>query len=89
MDKYFKGVTSAIQGIDIHDVADEVLNPHFEAFFPAEGESAELKNLGEYAYRNDGEKHAWNPETIARLQIASKTNDYQKYKEYVKTGREK
>ncbi|HET7733310.1 MAG TPA: glutamate synthase-related protein, partial [Paludibacter sp.] len=84
LEKYFTGVTSAIQGIDINDVAVEVLKPHFDAFFPAEGADTEhLKNLGEYAYRRDGEQHAWNPETIARLQIASKTNDYQKYKEYV------
>jgi len=84
LEKYFTGVTSAIQGIDIEDVADEVLKPHFDAFFPAEGaNTSALKNLGEYAYRRDGEQHAWNPETIARLQIASKTNDYQKYKEYV------
>jgi glutamate synthase (NADPH/NADH) large chain len=84
LEKYFTGVTSAIQGIDIYDVADEVIKPHFDAYFPVEGaDTTHLKNLGEYAYRNDGEKHAWNPETIARLQIATKTNDYQKYKEYV------
>jgi glutamate synthase (NADPH) large chain len=84
LEKYFTGVTSAIQGIDIDDVAVEVLKPHFDAFFPAEGvDTSSLKNLGEYAYRRDGEQHAWNPETIARLQIATKTNDYQKFKEYV------
>jgi len=84
LDKYFTGITSAIQGIDIDDVAAEVLKPHFDAFFPAEGaDTTHLKNLGHYAYRREGEQHAWNPETIARLQIASKTNDYQKYKEYV------
>ena len=83
LDKYFKGITSAIEGIDIEDVANEVIKPHMEAFFPAEGADTNLKNLGHYAYRREGEQHAWNPETVARLQIASKTNDYQKYKEYV------
>jgi glutamate synthase (NADPH/NADH) large chain len=86
LDKYFKGISSAIEGIDIEDVANEVLKPHYEAFFPQEGEDpTRMENLGQYAFRNDGEKHAWNPETIARLQIASKTNDYQKFKEYTKS----
>lgn len=85
LNKYFKGISSAIEGIDIEDVANEVLKPHNEAFFPAEGsDPTSLENLGQYAYRNNGEKHAWNPETIARLQIATKTNDYAKFKEYVK-----
>jgi glutamate synthase (NADPH/NADH) large chain len=88
--KYFKGISSAIEGIDIEDVANEVLKPHNEAFFAAEGSNpAQLENFGQYAYRNDGEKHAWNPETIARLQIATKTNDYSKFKEYTKAVDEK
>jgi len=88
--KYFKGISSAIEGIDIEDVAIEVLHPHHEAFFPAEGDDpTRLENFGQYAYRNDGEKHAWNPETIARLQIATKTNDYAKFKEYIKAVDEK
>lgn len=90
LDKYFKGISSAIEGIDIEDVANEVLKPHGEAFLPLEGtDPSQLKNLGLYSYRRDGEEHAWNPETIARLQIASKTNDYAKYKEYANTVDEK
>jgi glutamate synthase (NADPH/NADH) large chain len=86
LDKYFKGITSAIGGIDIEDVANEVIQPHREAFFPEEGEDpTSLYNLGHYAYRVQGEAHAWNPETIARLQIATRTGSYEKYKEYVKT----
>ena len=88
--KYFKGISSAIEGIDIEDVATEVLKPHNEAFFPAEGDDpTQLENFGQYAYRNNGEKHAWNPETVARLQIATKTNDYAKFKEYIKAVDEK
>lgn len=84
LSKYFKGITSSIEGIDIDDIANEVLKPFTQAFFPKEGEDVtELKNLGQYAYRRDGEDHAWNPETIARLQIATRTNSYEKFKEYV------
>lgn len=90
LDKYFKGISSAIEGIDIEDVANEVLRPFNEAFFPEEGsDPAQLYNLGLYTYRRDGEEHAWNPETIARLQIATKTGDYGKFKEYVKAVDEK
>ncbi|HRZ98432.1 MAG TPA: glutamate synthase large subunit, partial [Paludibacter sp.] len=85
LNKYFKGIQSSIEGIDIEDISNEVLRPYYEAFFPSEGnDPTQLYNLGHYAYRVDGVEHAWNPETIARLQIATKTNDYQKYKEYVK-----
>lgn len=90
LNKYFKGISSAIEGIDIDDIANEVLKPHFEAFNPEEGSNAStLINLGEYSYRTLGEKHAWNPETIARLQIATRTNDFSKYKEYTKAVDEK
>ncbi len=90
LDKYFKGISSAIGGIDIEDIANEVLRPHAEAFFPEEGnDPSKLYNLGIYNYRVLGEDHAWNPETVARLQIATKTNDYSKYKEYVKAVDEK
>ncbi len=88
--KYFKGIQSSIEGIDLEDISNEVLFPFFEAFYPSEGnDPTELYNLGQYAYRIDGVEHAWNPETIARLQIATKTNDYHKYKEYVKLVDEK
>ena len=90
LDKYFKGITSAIEGIDIEDLANEVIKPHLSAFFPKEGSDiSQLPNLGHYAYRREGEDHAWNPETIARLQIATRTGDYQKYKEYTKVVDEK
>ncbi len=90
LDKYFKGISSAIEGIDIEDVANEVLQPHYNAFFPQEGDDqSSLKNLGNYAYRIDGVQHAWNPESIARLQIAARTNSYEKFKEYVSTVDEK
>ncbi len=90
LDKYFKGISSSIGGIDIEDVATEVIRPHTEAFYPEEGsDPKQLYNLGLYAYRRDGEQHAWNPETIAGLQIATRTNSYEKYKEYARIVDEK
>jgi len=90
LDKYFKGISSAIEGIDMEDVAKEVLKPYGQAFHPEEGsDPSQLKNLGLYSFRIDGEEHAWNPESIARLQIATKTNSYDKFKEYTRTVDEK
>jgi len=90
LSKYFKGIASSIEGIDIDDLANEVLAPFNRAFYPAEGDDlSTLENLGHYAYRINGEDHAWNPETIARLQIATKTGSYEKFKEYVKAVDEK
>ncbi len=90
LSKYFKGITSSIEGIDIEDLTNEVLTPFNRAFQPAEGDDlSTLENLGHYAYRRNGENHAWNPETISRLQIATRTGSYEKYKEYVKAVDEK
>ena len=44
------------------------------------GEAPLLPNKGLYAYRKDGEKHAWNPETISALQIATRLGSYKKFK---------
>lgn len=84
LNAYFKGISSKIEGIDIEDIANEILIPHSEAFLPS-NELLRLKNLGIYAYRKDGEYHSWNPESISRLQIATKTGSYEKYKEYSST----
>jgi glutamate synthase (NADPH/NADH) large chain len=81
LDRYFEGTTSKIEGITLDDIAREAIYTHQHGF--GKGEIAELENAGVYAWRKDGELHAWNPETISRLQIATKTGSYEKYKEYV------
>ncbi len=83
MDTYFKGISSKIEGIGLEEVAQEALHPFFEAFQgEEEGEPFHLKNQGRYAYRIEGEYHAWNPETISKLQTAVRTGDYSLFKEY-------
>jgi len=66
-----------------------VLQPFSEAFSDDENEPFHLGNLGNYAYRLEGVYHAWNPETVARLQIATKTNNYNLFKEYTSLVNEK
>ena len=48
-----------------------------------------LKNHGQFSWRKDGIKHAWNPETIAKLQLACRKGDYEKFKEWSKLVDEK
>ena len=82
LNRYFKSVSSKIEGIDIDDIVNEVLQPFSEAYNDDNSMPFSLKNEGRYAYRVDGEFHAWNPETIAGLQIATKTENYTLFKEY-------
>ncbi|MDR1864689.1 MAG: glutamate synthase large subunit, partial [Bacteroidales bacterium] len=82
LDRYFRGMTSRIGGIDLKDIAADALAHHYEGFSDNSERQGGLKNAGMYAYRRDGEQHAWNPETISKLQIATRLGDYRKFKEY-------
>ncbi len=82
---YFGDTASKIGGMNIEDMAKEILQPHEEAFSEDYDTDAPIKNEGMYSYRKDGEKHAWNPESISTLQIATRLGSYKKFKEYVNT----
>lgn len=86
--KYFAGTESRIGGIGMEEIATEALLPHKEAFFDNLDLSL-VPNPGFYYFRKDGEQHSWNPESIALLQWATRTNDYKKFKEYTKVVNEK
>ena len=88
VNKYFAGTDSRIGGIGIEEIAIEALQPHKEAFL--ENNNLNLvPNPGFYNFRKNGEEHSWNPESIALLQWATRTNDYKKFKEYVNIVNEK
>ncbi|GAB6012109.1 glutamate synthase large subunit [Viscerimonas tarda] len=82
--KYFKGTTSKIEGIDLEDIVYETIIPYHEAFYEDFADPT-LINQGVYAWRKQGEFHAWNPETITKLQLATRLGSYKKFKEYVDT----
>lgn len=81
IDKYFKGTVSKIEGIDLDDIAKETIEPYYEAF-ETDFKDPSLINQGIYAWRRSGEFHAWNPETISQLQLATRMGSYKKFKEY-------
>jgi len=84
VEEYFTGTASQIQGIGIAEVAEETVRTHQRAF----GSDPVLANMleagGEYAYRVRGEEHMWTPDSIARLQNSTRTNNFATYKEYAK-----
>ncbi len=83
VDRYFSGTASRIGGIGLKEIAREAAIPHNSAFaMDSQVEEFMPETEGSYAYRVNGEHHAWNPETIGLLQWASKTNSYAKYKEF-------
>ncbi|MDR0941622.1 MAG: glutamate synthase large subunit [Bacteroidales bacterium] len=77
IDTYFTDTTSSVGGADLDDITTDVLRFHAAAFG-----NKNLGDLGQYAFRKEGEKHAWNPETIATLQLATRLGSYEKFKEY-------
>ena len=81
LNRYFEGTISKIEGITLEDIARDAIIMHKKGF--ASEDPQEPINEGLYAWRKGGELHAWNPETISRLQIATKTGSYAKFKEYI------
>ncbi|MBN1462484.1 MAG: glutamate synthase subunit alpha, partial [Paludibacteraceae bacterium] len=82
LEKYFKGTISKIEGADLNDIAQDIIRCHEKGFCTDPITDALTENIGTYAYRRNGEKHAWSPEVIAKLQIATKTGNYTIFKEY-------
>ena len=86
LDEYFTGMTCPTGGIDLDDIADDVAKRHALAFLPRPEERAhrELEVGGEYQWRREGEYHLFNPDTVFKLQHATRTGQYKIFKEYTK-----
>jgi glutamate synthase domain-containing protein 2/glutamate synthase domain-containing protein 3 len=82
IDTYFTGTASRISGIDIDVLAEECKVRH-ERSYPKVTEASPMLDIGgQYAFRAQGERHLWNPGTVAALQRAVRMNDVKSYKEY-------
>jgi glutamate synthase (NADPH/NADH) large chain len=84
VDEYFTGTTSRLGGIGLDVVAAEVASRHRKAFpeNPTERAHRKLEIGGEYQWRREGEVHLFNPETVFRLQHATRTQQYDVFKDY-------
>ncbi|MDH4285019.1 MAG: glutamate synthase-related protein, partial [Gallionellaceae bacterium] len=82
--KYFTGTATQIEGIGLNEVAEEALRIHHNAFGSDPLLANELDAGGEYAWRTRGEEHMWTPDSIAKLQNSTRTNNFATYKEYAR-----
>ncbi len=87
---YFGTEVSTVGGIGLEKIAmDQIALQTLSQPLPVSEGSGYLPNQGQFHWRKDGIKHAWNPETIAKLQIACRTGSYEKFKEWSKLVDEK
>jgi glutamate synthase (NADPH/NADH) large chain len=84
VDEYFTGTTSRISGVGLDVLAEEVAQRHRFAYLarPEEAAHRDLWAGGEYQWRREGEHHLFNPETVFKLQHATRTKRYDIFKEY-------
>ena len=86
--RYFGTEVSTIGGIGLKEIARDAIRLH-EMGRSGKETSGTLKNNGQFSWRKDGIKHAWNPETIAKLQLATRQGSYEKFKDWAKLVDEK
>ena len=80
---YFGTETSTVGGIGLDTIARDAVAYHDKAIKEASTDTEHpLPNLGQFHWRQDGIKHAWNPETIATLQLATRTGNYETFKKF-------
>ena len=80
---YFGTPVSTIGGIRLEEIAKDYTAFHDAGFRDAEPGHL-LPHIGLFSFRKDGEQHAWNPETISSLQIATRLGSYKKFKEFTR-----
>ena len=85
---YFGTEISTVGGIGLATIARDAIALHNKAF-EKDINTDFLPNNGQFHWRRDGIQHAWNPETIAKLQLATRTGNYDKFKEFSKLADEK
>ncbi len=82
VDRYFTGTHSRISGIGIEVIAQESLRWHERAFRASRTAPAQLDVGGQYQWRRGGEHHMFNPDTVAKLQHAVRSDRYETFREY-------
>ncbi|MEW9548574.1 glutamate synthase large subunit [Nonomuraea sp. NPDC050783] len=82
IDSCFTGTTSRLGGVGFDVLAEEVAQRHRHAYPRVENAHRRLQVGGEYQWRREGEPHLFNPETVFKLQHATRTRRYEIFKEY-------
>src|SRR6185436_19766117 len=82
VDRFFTWTPSRIAGVGLVVVSEEVRRRHDKAFPRRQVGVTDLDWGGEYQWRRDGEYHLFNPETVFKLQHATRSGQYRIFKEY-------
>jgi glutamate synthase (NADPH/NADH) large chain len=82
VEKYFTGTASLIEGVGIEEIAEEAVRWHRDAFGNNPIYAEALDVGGDYAFRVRGEDHMWTPDTVAKLQHATRANDAGTFAEF-------
>ena len=82
LNAYFGTKISTIGGIGVEVIVKDALRMHAQGFENKVAETDILPYVGQFAFRKDGIRHAWTPEAIATLQLATRTGSYKKFKEF-------
>ena len=84
VEQYFTGTATTVEGAGLKQIATDTVKWHKNAFGKNPVYRNHLDVGGDYAYRLRGEDHVWTPETIAKLQHASRANDAKTYAEFAR-----
>lgn len=90
VERYFPGTVSRIGGLKIAELAEEIRRrwqqdchqDYHQNIGPGFSGLSDLPSAGDIHYRVSGEYHQWNPETIAKLQLATKNNNKNTFREF-------
>ncbi|HET7625462.1 MAG TPA: glutamate synthase large subunit [Verrucomicrobiae bacterium] len=82
VNKYFTWTPTRIEGAGLDVIAEEVLKRHRHAFPDRQVNGAALDTGGQYQWRDNGEYHLFNPQTIHKLQISCRLGSYKVFREY-------
>ncbi len=81
---YMGGLPSPIGGVGLDEVARDAAALHLAGYGGDEPAGHLLPGGGLYSYRKDGEAHAWDPDAIRLLQLATRLGSYEKFKEFTR-----
>ncbi len=82
VERHFTGTASRVEGIGLEVLGREAIARHRQGFPQAQSRKPLLNVGGQYQWRRDGEFHLFNPESVAKLQVATRHGDYRLFKQY-------
>ena len=89
IERCFKGTTSRVRGVDLAVHTEEIFQRHALGFPKRSQIIQRLPNPGEVHWRQDGERHMWNPSSVAKLQDAVRQGEYESWERFSEYSNER